>query len=199
MSFFIDQNLYNQSLLIVTDEDMQIVDTKNDSIDLRKKNIKEIVMRTVVNMHITRLDISHNPLTFFPDIFTLRYLNCGSCKIKVLPTYMPVLEELDCSNNLIKFIPAYANLHSLNCSDNFINSVPYKINFLIANNCPILTIHQDHALRRRSGIIKNKKFTWITTNTVETKYALIDWHSATTKINFKSAFLKKLAKFLFHS
>lgn len=200
MSIIHNQDRYNHSLQIVIGNKLIVLETLDDTLDLHNKKIRSIWIRTVTDLHTCTLNISNNPLTFFPDIFSLKYLDCNNCQIKEMPTYMPVLEELNCANNLIVELPEYPKLASLNCSGNPLTILPtYKHMKLIADNCPILVLHDNPAYYQRSGVIRGGKFQWINTNILENKYAIIDWQNAKTTIKFSTPFTKKLSRFLFYT
>ncbi len=161
---------------------LALVDTRTDSLILKKKNIKSIWVRTLNDLHTKYLDISDNPLIFLPYIYTLKVLKCANCGLRELPTYLPQLEELDCSGNPINYIPKYPKLKKITSTD-----------------CPLLTIHDDPQLYKRSGVVIKGKFTWVSNNTLETKYSVIDWQNAKCKISFDNPLTQKVAKFLFYS
>lgn len=191
----------NHELLVVrgTRRNLYSIYNYDTDLNISDKDIYSIWMKTLANLHIKNLNISNNPLSFLPDIYTLRILNCSNCGLKELPTYLPFLEELDCSNNLITNIPHYKSIKKIKCSNNPLMEVPRNTDLLIqAANCPILVIHYDPTKWHRSGIIKNGKFTWIINTPIESKYAIINWQESTTTINFKSRFAQKLSKFLFY-
>lgn len=199
MSVIHNQDIYNHSLQIVIGNKLIVLETLNDTLDLHNKNIRSIWVRTIIDLHTHTLNISNNLLTFFPDIFSLKYLDCSNCQIKEMPAYMPVLEELNCANNLIAELPKYPKLTSLNCSGNPLTTLhTYKNIKLIADNCPILVLHDTPAYYQRSGVIRGGKFQWISASTLENKYAIIDWQNARTTIEFSKPFTRKLSRFLFY-
>lgn len=192
-------DLYRRSIQVVIAGKLVILETLDDTLYLRNKKIKSVWIRTINDLHTTTLDISHNLLTFFPDMFSLRYLDCSNCQIKEMPVYMPVLQELNCSNNLIVDLPKYPKLEVLDCSGNPLCSLPDFPNLkLIARNCPILVLHDNPTYYRRSGIVRGGKFQWIHSSNIEHKYVIIDWQNAKTKILFSRPFTQKLAGFLFY-
>jgi hypothetical protein len=200
-----------------------VIDSENyhikscDPLNLTDKNIRVIWLSSLVNLNITCLDISKNPLKWLPDIFTLKYLNCSNCALTELPVYLPVIEEIICSNNLICTIPIYKSLVKLICSGNNINKIDHlpKLKYIdcssnpitdypsdikcIATNCPI-TVKKFSKKQTRSGFVKHGKFEWIEHNLCELsdKYILIDWCNARTTVEFHGRFAKRLAKFLFY-
>ncbi len=215
-------DLHDYSFYVVLDiptkDKTHLVDTKKDVLDLRKKNITCILPRTVALLHTKTLNISYNKLSFFPSIHSLRILNCSNCRLRSLPA-MSNLVELNCANNLLTSLPIYKKLVALNCSYNFIKrlrvteylklkTVNCSSNLITdlpmtklpvnAAQCPILTIYHTPTAYRRSGVIKNGKFTWVV-DTQQTKYALINWQTATTKLLPTTKFAKRLFKFLFYS
>lgn len=199
MSVIHNQDIYNHSLQIVIGNKLIVLETLCDTLDLSNKKIRSIWVRTIIDLHTRTLDISNNLLTFFPDIFSLKYLDCSNCQIKEMPTYMPVLKELNCANNLIAELPKYPKLTSLNCSGNPLTVLPnYNHIKLIADNCPILALHDNPSYYQRSGVIRGGKFQWIRTSTLENKYTIIDWQNAKTTIKFSTPFTQKLSRFLFY-
>ena len=195
VSYFDDTKRF--ALQVVIDNDVFILDTQNTKLNLRDKKIKSIWLRTIANLHISKLDISYNMLTFLPSIFSLRSLNCSNCAILHMPRCMPMLEELDCSNNLISTLHTYPKLKTLTCSDNLVREVP-KVDKITAHNCPILVKYSDPLMYKRSGIIRNGKFQWVENKNIEAKYVIIDWHLAKTTIKFKTKIAVQVAKFLFN-
>ena len=199
MNLIHNQDTYNHSLQVVIGNKLIVIETIDDTLDLHNKNIRSIWVRTIIDLHTTTLDISNNSLTFFPDIFSLKYVDCSNCQIKEMPVYMPVLEELNCANNLITELPKYPKLVSLNCSNNPLTVLPsYDHIKLIANNCPIFVLHDNPAYYQRSGVIRGGKFQWIRTSILENKYTIIDWQNAKTTLKFSTKFTKKLSRFLFY-
>lgn len=212
-----NKQLYDYSFNIVIDKKIYLVETKTCKNNLSNKNIKSIWVRTLSDLHTQYLDISHNPLIFLPDIFSLRVLNCSNCKIEQLPDYMPYLEELNCSNNNLTEIPDYTSLIKLECqnnniryvshlkkiehiicSDNPISDVPSNIQTIIAQNCPITTIHSGMLVSARSGTIRNGIFIWRSSKKIDTRYIILDWNTATCKYIFDSHLLVNLCKYLFN-
>ena len=193
-----------------------LVNTKKETLILQNKNITVLLPRTLVDICTYSLNISRNPLRFLPPIYSLRVLNCDNCLLKELPA-LPQLQELSCAGNLLTSIPVYKNATIINCSKNFISSIDLKsypklkklncsLNLITdlpnskigitCTNCPITTVYYNFAGARRSGIIKNGKFTWITEDT-STKYTIINWQTAKTTLVPNTVFAKKLFKFLF--
>ena len=189
---------YNHSIQVVIGNKLIILETSDDILNLKGKKIRSIWVRTIIDLHTTDLDISNNLLTFFPDIFSLKRLNCSNCRIKEMPTIMPKLEELNCSNNLIQNLPNYPKLEILDCSDNPIITLPL-VDRITANNCPITTLYFNPTYYQRSGIILRGKFQWIQNKTIEHRYVILNWQNAKTTILFVNAFSKKLSKFLFYT
>lgn len=173
------------------------VDNQEDELDLSDLEISAVWATSILNLHTKSLNISRNPLVYLYDIFTLIKLNCSNCSLFYLPGYLPMLEELDCSNNSIMSIPDYPKLKKLTCESNPIRSYPVSVR-TNAKNCPI-TIKHFSPGDTRSGVIKNGKFVWVCRGMCELtdKYILIDWNLAKCEIEFKGKFISKLSKFLF--
>ena len=218
-----DLDLYNYSFWVVLDiptkDKCHLVDTKKDILDLQRKNITLLLLRTIVNLHTRSLNISYNKLSFLPSIHTLRILHCDNCELRYLPTSMPNMTDLSCANNLLTYLPkykqlikcncsnnfiskidisAYSNLRVLNCSSNLITDLPNTKYTITATNCPILTIYNNPAAYKRSGVIKNGKFVWVVDN-LSSKYVLINWQTAKTSLTPSYKFTKKVFKFLFYA
>jgi hypothetical protein len=176
----------------------------NDSLYMPNQYIISVWPRALVFLSLKVLDISNNLITWLPDLYTLVTLKCANCKIIKLPSYLPLLEELDCSNNFIKLIPGYPKLKKLNCSknlvendhlvspnfplledldcsDNLINDVCiYTLKNLVAYDCPILVLHKLPLLIKRSSKIVNSRFVWISQSNARVDYQkiLIDWNKS---------------------
>jgi len=217
----IDNTLHNYSFLVILDiptkNKWHLLDTRKDTLDLRNKNIKAILPRTLMHLHTYNLNISNNKLLFLPSIHSLRILQCDNCDLRELPS-LPNIQDLSCSNNLLTKLPIYKNAININCSKNFIKFLDlqlypklkrlncscnmitdlgnHKILSVNATNCPILTVYYNFSGYRRSGVIKNGKFIWVSEDT--TKYTVINWQTATTTLVPTSKFAKKLFKFLFN-
>jgi hypothetical protein len=203
-------------LVVFADHTRQFINTKKDTINLQNKNVTIFLPRTLSTLCTYTLNISYNKLRFLPPINSLRILKCNNCGLKELP---PInnLQELNCANNLLTTLPIYKNAVNINCSNNFITFIDFKkylklkkidcsCNLLtdipilkttvISVNCPVTTVYYNPAGFRRSGVIKNGKFTWIVDNT---KYTLINWQTSTTKLIPRTEYATKLFRFLFNA
>jgi Leucine-rich repeat (LRR) protein len=176
----------------------------NDSLYIPNQYIISVWPLTLAFLSLKVLDISNNLVTWLPDLYTLVTLKCTNCKLLELPSYLPLLEELDCSNNFIKIIPAYPKLKKLNCSKNLVeNGHLVSSNFplledlhcsdnpindicittlknLVAYDCPILVLHKLPLLIKRSSKIVNNHFVWISQSNARVDYQkiLIDWNKS---------------------
>jgi len=195
MSLNPNPDLFNHCLIVLR-KSPEYLDTFDDSLDVSESDIRAIWLRTLNYLHITSLNISKNSLPFLPDIFTLRKLNCSNCHLKDLPSFMPVLEYLDCSNNRISSIPNYPNLKTLVCNVNPITCITNcNLTSFSAKNCPIAVVIANPKQHRRSGVVINGEFKWLTPNIYDSY--LINWELSKCTVNFKRKFMKKLSKFLF--
>lgn len=189
----------------------------NNSLLIPHQHIRYVILKTVSFLQLQSLDISYNLITWLPDIFTLKVLKVSNCKLIELPSYLPHLEELECQNNLICEIPYYPNLIKLDCSANLIEHINdnqkmrilnisdnpvTSINIaslisLIAYDCPILVLHKNHLLCKRSSRIEDGKFKWISTMNAKIDYQkiIIDWNIPFIKVT--PSINNKIYKFLF--
>lgn len=184
--------------------------------------VKAIFLRTVAYLNLTTLDISGQPISRIPDIYTIRTLICDNCQLVELPSYMPNLRHLSCVNNLLTSIPNYPLLNYLNCaknvierlpsvsglssikhlicSDNPITSIYYPtLSKLEAYGCPLLIIHYIPSTYRRSSTLQDGHFKWkiLSDSYLSTEYAVIDWRSDLMSNSVESELLISLRRFLF--
>lgn len=196
------------------------------SLNLTNSGTSSVWLNTLNYLHLRNLTINKNPLTFLSDIYTLHTLDCSDCKLKELPSYMPLLADLNCSNNIISVLPEYPSLARLNASNNIIPRLPVlpklksltinnnpltdidipTITYLEAYGCPLLVVYDIPGLTRRSSAIDTKSgaFKWITTRAerISKEHILIDWntrhiHPDLHAILSKQPIYKHISKYLF--
>lgn len=213
-------------LTIVQNKNITLPEITSNHLSIDDQSVEMIFTNTLIYLHLQILSVKNNPLTFLADIYTLTTLDCSNCKLRSLPTYMPVLTNLNCANNLINHIPNYKNLIQLDCSNNIIGNVDHltklkhlKINnnpttqvniqsltYLEAYDCPILILYDLPGLVRRSSTLDmDKSFKWITTKMekVNKDHILVNWSAHTVNdkltdiLRKKSAFWYKLIKVVF--